>query len=64
MPQNFLNMLLFIINLLSKKRMTKLMKSIKISFPNFIRSDLACPRKIEESGKATKLTQCNSDFIK
>ena len=44
--------------------MTKLMKSIKTSFPNFIRSDLACPRKIEELGKATKLTQCNSDFIK
>ena len=44
--------------------MTKLMKSIKTSFPNFIRSDLARPRNIEELGKTIKLTQCNFDFIK
>ena len=46
MPQNALNFVLFIINLLSKKCMTELMKSINTSFKDLIRRDLARERKI------------------
>ena len=45
MPEDVLNFLLFIINLLSKKCMAELMKSINTSFTNLIRRDLACERK-------------------
>ena len=43
MPQNVVNFL-FIVNLLSKKRM-ELMKSINTSFTNLVRRDLARERK-------------------
>ena len=43
---NLLNWLLFIINLLSKKCMIELMKSINNSFTNVIRHDLVRVRKI------------------
>ena len=48
MRQNLLNLLLYIINLLSKKCMMESMKSINTLFTNLIRHDLACAKKICE----------------
>ena len=46
MSQNLLNLLLFIINMLSRKCMMELMQSIDTLFTNLIRRDLARVRKL------------------